>query len=77
MKRFLLSVTAAVLVAVMFAASAPAAFAHDQTCTGRWWYPNFTAPYAHPADADGDGAYCSSYRNGTTYYKDDHGYRGH
>jgi hypothetical protein len=75
MKRVLLSITIAALVAVMLVASAPAAFAHDQTCTGKGWYPNFS--WGHPADADGDGAYCSSFRKGTTYYKDDHGYRGH
>ncbi len=64
-----------VVVAGLMLVLAPAAFAHDQTCVGKGWYPNFSP--GHPADADGDGAYCSSFRKGTTYYKDDHGYRGH
>ena len=74
-KRIMLVVALAALMALISVTSAPAAFAHDHICTGQW--EAYYAP-GDPVDRDGDNVICGHTTNsGKTVFKDDHGYGGH
>ena len=61
---------------VMLAMSvAPAAFAHDVACTGK--FAAVVASFDPAADEDGDGIICARNTKQGFQIKDDHGFLGH